>query len=218
MIKMKPEDVMKALECCCGIAKCVDCPYCAVEECAKQNTIDAIALLREKDALIAELTQTNAKKTALIEELQLGWSEDQERVRKLLDAKDANIKVLKIEVEALHTCIKKLNAANKAQEVEIEKLIKERDEVRRDVGVAERNHYESAKEVDRLRHICTCYALEYGTVMDQSKAVKKIRDEAITEFAERLKEHECMPENPWEEPYVLAEYIAQIAKEMKGEI
>ena len=67
------------------------------------------ALLREKDVLIAELTQTNAelkhtivelthtiaKKTEVIEDLQLGWSEDQERTRRLLDERDAEIEMYK---------------------------------------------------------------------------------------------------------------------------
>ena len=103
------------------------------------------------------------------------------------------------------------------KDVEIERLIKERDEARRDVGVAEQNHYESEKEVDRLRYILHCYALQYGTVMDQRKAVKEIRDEVITEFTERLKAHECLPEYPWNEPFVLTGCIDQITKEMKGE-
>lgn len=43
------------------------------------------------------------------------------------------------------------------------------------------------------------------------------RADAITEFAERLKTHECLPEYPWDEPFVLTSNIDQIAKEMKGE-
>ena len=185
MNKMKPEDVMKALEWYDVVCENIGSITLSIAEMKAIRTI-----IREKDALIAELTQTIAKKTKVIEDLQLGWSEDQERTRRLLDAKDD----------------------------EIGRLIKERDEARRDVGCAERNHYESAKEVDSLRHICTCYALQYGTVMDQSKAVKEIRAKAITEFEERLKAHECLPEYPWDEPFVLAGCIDQIAKEMRGEI
>ena len=213
MNEMKPEDVMSILEKMdffqgqrAGRELWFEKPF----EVQEQDIADfsrgiasikgfikvALVILREKDALnaeltqtIAELTQTIAEKTSLIEELQLGWSEDQERVRKILDEKDA----------------------------EIERLNKERDEARRDVGVAERNHYESAKEVDRLRYICSCYALQYGTVRGQRETIKEIRDEAITEFEKRLKAHECLPEYPWDEPFVLAGCIDQIAKEMKGD-
>ena len=173
MNEMKPEDVMRALECCTFNPNCEECPFTlGREDCTSLDQL-ALALLRKKDALIAELTQTNAhylaKKTEVIEELQLGWSEDQERVRKILDAKDAKIADLE-------------------------------------------------KEIERKAHILESYALQYGTVMDQSKAVKEIRDEVITEFTERLKAHECLSEYPWDEPFVLAGCIDQIAKEMKGEI
>lgn len=68
----------------------------------------------------------------------------------------------------------------------IERLIKERDEVRRDVAVAERKHYESEKEVEGLKYFLDCYALQYGTTRDKEYFLNKAREEAITEFAERL--------------------------------
>lgn len=101
---MKPEDVMRALEHCSNDECSGVCPYddgeLNCDGCTTHLMKDAIALLREKNALNAELTQTIAKKTALYEELQLGWSEDQERTRRLLDAKDAEIERLKYILES----------------------------------------------------------------------------------------------------------------------
>ena len=71
-------------------------------------TEDVLSLLCEKDALIAELKQIIAKKTEVIEDLQLGWSEDQERVRKLLDEKDAEIERLTINMNAYGLTAKNL--------------------------------------------------------------------------------------------------------------
>lgn len=42
-------------------------------------------------------------------------------------------------------------------------------------------------EIDRLTHICRCYALRYGTVRDQGKTIAEIRGEVATEIAEKLK-------------------------------
>lgn len=42
---MTTEQVIKALECCSGIAKCIDCPYTEVDKCAMQSAKDAIALI-----------------------------------------------------------------------------------------------------------------------------------------------------------------------------
>jgi exonuclease III len=46
---------------------------------------------------------------------------------------------------------------------------------------------EADKEINRLKHVLDSYALQYGTVTDQSKKIKEIKDEAYKEFAERLK-------------------------------
>lgn len=60
MNELKPEDVMKALEChsLAGISTCDDCPYCDISEqgdCGCDMARDALALLREKDAEIERL-------------------------------------------------------------------------------------------------------------------------------------------------------------------
>lgn len=61
MNELKPKDVMRALECCgrnVG-SNCHDCPYCGLSPWSAQCRLvlakDALALLREKDAKIAEL-------------------------------------------------------------------------------------------------------------------------------------------------------------------
>ena len=184
MSKPKPEDVMRGLKH-CHVSGCTDCPYYENPKCDTALYKDALALLRKNDALNAELTQTIAEKTALIEELQLGWSEDQERVRKILDEKDA----------------------------EIDKLIKERDEARRDVGVAERNHHKSAEELERLTK---AFLVSLEVAED---AYDDGRSEAITEFAEKLsKAHKVYVDR--NDCMVLAvdvDTILKIAKEMKEE-
>lgn len=58
MNELKPEDVMKALECCNTKGNCNQCPYEIVGEytpCYSALTQDALALLREKDAEIERL-------------------------------------------------------------------------------------------------------------------------------------------------------------------
>lgn len=52
---LKPEDVMRALEVCSTTANCKGCPYKKYGvECKTKRNADALALLREKDALLAE--------------------------------------------------------------------------------------------------------------------------------------------------------------------
>ena len=62
MNEMKPEDVMRALDChykewkipTDGDIHCNDCPYNSVNDCSVELVKDALALLREKDAEIAD--------------------------------------------------------------------------------------------------------------------------------------------------------------------
>jgi hypothetical protein len=67
---------------------------------------------------------------------------------------------------------------------EIEKL---RDTLKR----ANKYGLEADKEINRQKHVLDFYALQYGTVTDQSKKIKEIKDEAYKEFAKRLKKHMC---------------------------
>lgn len=88
MNELKPEDVMRALECCdrgssCR-CDCDNCPYyrCDVP-CKDKVHTDALALLREKDAEIKELTDDNK------------WS-----AKRIIET-DKLVSLLKAEVERL---------------------------------------------------------------------------------------------------------------------
>ena len=52
--KMKDSDIIKALECCSGIDKCIDCPYTTINDCAKQNAKDVIDLINRQKAELAD--------------------------------------------------------------------------------------------------------------------------------------------------------------------
>lgn len=52
-------------------------------------------------------------------------------------------------------------------------------------------------EIERKGKILNSHALQYGTVTDQSKKIKEIKDEAIKEFAERLKDDCYIPYALW---------------------
>ena len=65
MNELKPEDVMRALECHSleDISTCDNCPYCDISvqgSCGCDMAKDALAILREKDAEIERLTAYNA--------------------------------------------------------------------------------------------------------------------------------------------------------------
>ena len=54
--------------------------------------------------------------------------------------------------------------------------------------VAPRSEVEALeKEIDRLNHILNCYALQYGTVKDQSKTINKVKTEVASEILSDLK-------------------------------
>ena len=74
MNELKPEDVMRALECHSleEISTCDDCPYCDTTEAGSCGCVmakDALALLREKDAEIERLTAENEFHKSEIEEM-----------------------------------------------------------------------------------------------------------------------------------------------------
>ena len=101
MNKMKPEDVIRALECCASGNCIVDnCPLFSWDDgkeiyrCTSDLTKEALALLRETIDHVKQLRQYTQKQSDEITSLQMGWSEDQERVRKILDEKDAEIERL----------------------------------------------------------------------------------------------------------------------------
>lgn len=93
--KMKPEDVMSALECCAGTFLCDECPrkkdgY----HCVKNLVKDALALLREKDARIEHLEKT-------MRESILSNAELLKNLNKLVEEKDAEIERLGEEIREL---------------------------------------------------------------------------------------------------------------------
>jgi uncharacterized membrane-anchored protein len=62
-------------------------------------------------------------------------------------------------------------------------------------------------EIERKGKILNSYALQYGTVTDQSKKIKEIKDEAYKEFAEKLKKYKYVSSD-WshgEHPFVVEE-------------
>ena len=100
---MKPEDVIKALEC-CGIDRCDDCP-CYTEElgCDHNLQLLALELLREKDAQIsalqyqADFWDKHAK--VLDETIMIQQKE--------ISEKDAEIERLKADIEATSVFLEK---------------------------------------------------------------------------------------------------------------
>ena len=71
---MEDKDIIKALECCSGIGKCIDCPYTEITECAKQNAKDVIDLINRQKADIERL-----QKAIQVQEIMLG---NQDSMRK----------------------------------------------------------------------------------------------------------------------------------------
>ena len=106
-----------------------------------------------------------------------------------------------------------LRETTRASNEEIERLIKERDEARRDVAVAERNHCESEKEIERKNHVLECYALQYGTTRDKECFLKKAREEALTELVERVKNW-FSADALYNDNYIVG-VVQNIAKEIK---
>ncbi len=129
------------------------------------------------------------------------------------------------------------------KDAEIERLTQERDDARRDCAVAEQNHYECKKELeemsddildsvraerDRYKAESEQYQTEmlkrseeiervekdfWGSQADIKMRLADARAEAITEFAEKLKERmrEAYPADIYDSD------IDQISNELKGE-
>ena len=158
MNEMKPEDVMRALECCVDtkdLMACQDCPYYGNEYCVHRLNTDALALLREKDAQISAL------------QYQADFWDKHARVL------DETISIQQKEIAEKDAEIERLN-----------------------------------KEVDRLSQVVLYHDAFANDAMADARA------EAITEFAERLKEHFSCHDGVWYGA-VSYEEIDQIAKEMK---
>lgn len=112
MNEMKPEDVMRALECCGNMDSCEkNCPLHSlggIEYCIHTLMLNALALLREKDAHIKMLHEDRMgwadeavkaqmqvnEKDAEVKGLVDGWSKDQDRFEQVCAEKDAEIERL----------------------------------------------------------------------------------------------------------------------------
>jgi predicted RNase H-like nuclease (RuvC/YqgF family) len=175
MNELKPEDVMRALECCGQVKFCATCPYLDLNNglCQEDLQTDALALLREKDADI--------------------------------DVYKARVQAKNYRIEELTQANAELTQTNAEKDAEIERL---------------------KKHQDTVSSVCNSAMEHYDALYEQAKDILKAdaRADAITEFAERLKQctecmGECTVDNPLAETYsvVREEYIDQIEKEMKGE-
>ena len=73
-------------------------------------------------------------------------------------------------------------------------------------------------EIERKGKILNSYALQYGTVTDQSKKIKEIKDEAYKEFAERLnKNFETYMDDEEKNALYMRNLINNLVKELTEE-
>lgn len=74
-------------------------------------------------------------------------------------------------------------------------------------------------EIERKGRIIESYALQYGTAADKEVFLRKVRAEAIREFAKRLKEKSYIPDPYWKMSVVDEYRIDNLVKEMtEGQI
>ena len=59
--------------------------------------------------------------------------------------------------------------------------------LQRDLTSAKAENERLQKESDRRHYTLQCYALQYGTVKDQTEVINKAKAEAVREFADKLK-------------------------------
>lgn len=69
-------------------------------------------------------------------------------------------------------------------------------------------------EIERLHKILNSYALQYGTVTDQSKKIKQIKSEAITEYMEEVKRR-CIKSGLY--PVIIKNILHNVKEDMVGE-
>ena len=69
-------------------------------------------------------------------------------------------------------------------------------------------------EIEGKKKILDSYALQYGTVTDQSKKIKEIKDEAYKEFAEEF-EKRCITSGIY--PIITKNILKNLVKEMTEE-
>ncbi len=140
MNEMKPEDVMRALElhADCETDNCFECPYegylsKADGNCVHHLSIDALALLREKDALLAEW---DAKLKSYEIEL-LGKDAEIERLKKERDLanaeREANVKGFAEEMAKISVETDALRSAGNSLKLHLEAARAENAELLEDI-------------------------------------------------------------------------------------
>ena len=176
MNELKPEDVMRALECCAsgtGGDACNDCPFNERKVCDNDmNALEkaALALIREKDALLEEW---DAKCKDYETDL-LGKCMDIEKLKAYCDEKDA-------EIERLREIIVKGDYSSHTARLATETWHRNNSEF----------IHRLEAEIERLK--AKCEALKEESDINRyncrqyEEAADTARADAITEFAERLK-------------------------------
>ena len=221
MNEMKPEDVMQALECCDRGSSCVcdcdNCPYYGCDvPCKDKLHKDALALLREKDALIAKheayIDTLNDDKSCLVEQIEKKDAEI-ERLQEIADAVADSFPVCegckgKTELgERTEDCVYEIDGTFCAQRA-----------MKMWFALRAENE-ELHKEVERLK--AKCEALEEESDINRyncrqyEEAADTARADAITEFANLFDKavSNTFVHYGW---YIKQIIIPKIAKEMKG--
>lgn len=152
-------------------------------------------------------------------------------MKKQIRELDADVENYKSIAEYQQNCNVKRYHIIKEKDAEIERLTKERDDARRDCAVAEKNHHECAKEVERYRETVGTLLVKDGEVVGRMigkdvryieksiaevfkrMAVKQARAEAIDDFAERL-EKTLIEGGIY--PVLVKNAIEKTKKELKG--
>ena len=190
MNELKPEDVMRALECCTmGVNWCKECPIGEGERCVTHLAEAALALLREKDARIKELEDAQgAEFTCFVGE---PHKVDRCPYGDELVKKDSLIEDYRQELGRARVALNDANA-------EIERLTINMNAY----GLTAKN---LAKDFEDYR-------------ADVKMEIADARAEAIDEFVRRIKAHfDTYSEDEEAHALYVRSLVDQIAKEMKGD-
>lgn len=135
MNKLKPEDVMKALEC-CSKDDCDNCPN-TFGNCYSNLAKASLALLRENESLIEVLTNNNADLEAELAETHNLCDEKDAEIEKLTDDNKWSAKRI-IETDRLVLTLKseieRLKAENVALENGLEISLHQQKQIKSDIA------------------------------------------------------------------------------------
>ena len=194
MNEMKPEDVMRAMECCIvenDKDDCLGCPYSGKrhrgEMCVTHLLEDALALLRERDAEIERLNK------------------ERDDARSDCAVAEQNHYKCKKELEEMSDDI-------------LDSVRAERDRYKAESEQYQIEMLKRGKEIERLRAECASFEEINEMWVEENnrlkEAIKTARAKAITEFAEKLKE--AVKYIPWCEYPPVIECIGKIEEQLKG--